>query len=85
MNKNYIETVPIETPNTRGYFMCSVDNRTNYFLFCFKRIVLARVYELNNRWYIWYEKPCYRTEIHSDKPFSEALKILERDFCQCVA
>ena len=66
----------------RNYAFCSSPYKSNYFLFCCNKRVLARVYQLGTSWYIWYEQGSYRIKINSDKPFTKAINILEKEFCK---
>ena len=73
----------------RNLFIASDPNREDTFYFCIqqkKKLYrnLARIYRLKNEWFIWYENGSYRRKIHSEKPLTDAIKILEKEFQNCV-
>lgn len=43
-------------------------------------IALARIYERRGKWYVWYFGSNHREEISKSKPFTEALRRLEKEF-----
>lgn len=84
-----LATTQLHTYN-RNLFLASNPDKEDCFFFCVKVAKgnyrkLARIYRLRNDWYIWYENGNYRQRINSTKPLTAAIKILEKEFQNCVA
>lgn len=89
MNLSDINQMQLRTLND-NLFIASHPKKDNYFVIVrhtptgeymkFKDTIVARLYQLRNRWYIWYEATSHREVIDSKKPFSFALKKIEEEF-----
>lgn len=88
MSKKELYTSPLVKDNCNPHIhISSIDGRSYKFLVSvdhdgIEKDVFARIYTRNKKWYIWYEKACYRTEVNS---FSTAVNLIENEVMSCVA
>lgn len=88
MSKRDLYTTPLVRDNcNQNIHVSSVDGRSYNFIISVDhdgiyKDIFARIYTRNKKWYIWYEKAAYRTEVSS---FSTAIKLIEEEVQRCVA
>ena len=85
MRKEYKIQKPMSIRNkfNRYIYFCSDPTRPDSFFCLYQTTPVARIYQKNNQWYIWYLNECARYKV---KNFTAAQNKLEKEIMRrCMA